>query len=185
MSAPDAKAAAAASLATAIATQVSGEIASQLKLIGDMLATQSVAIAALDMRLAAFETLATQTPSAAKRPIVLAGAPNAASGTTAAAANVKVAIPNVLIYFKTKFAEGGDYRTTYATAANITLVESDAKFAKHLGKSDTADYWKAAAGIIWPTLPADQQEKIRADLKVYSDLVKREAAAPQLEEDAA
>ena len=174
-----------AALAKGISDLVVAGTSESFKTIATMLAELTVAVGALDLRLDGLKAvLATPPTAVAKRAVVLAGAAPAA-GTSGVATGVKVAPPNAMNYFKAKFAEGGAYRETYATQANLALVESDAKFAKHLGKSDTADYWKAAAGIIWPTLSADQQDKIRADRNVYAEQVQREATAPQLEEEVA
>ena len=177
-----------AALAKGISDLVVAGTSESFKTIATMLAELTVAVGALDLRLEGLKAvMATPPTAAAKRAVVLAGAAPAAgaAGVAGVATGGKVAPPNAMNYFKAKFAEGGSYRETYATQANLALVESDAKFAKHLGKSDTAEYWKAAAGIIWPTLSADQQDKIRADRNVYAEQVQREATAPQLEEEEA
>ena len=171
-------------LVGAIATGVQNILAADLRTLGEGIAMLKVMIASILARLETLEAAANSGGTATKRAVRTGAAAKAGAKKPAGTLSKNM---NAKLYFRYLMQEDLEgVRDIYGTEANLVEAEkNDSAVAKRDRKKDEAGYFSAVGAYIWGhILTKEQQEEFRAKGKAFKEMADRNAAAPQLEEDA-
>lgn len=181
-----------AALVNAIADGVHAKLATDFTKLAEQVSKLTVTCNSICVRLDTLDAAVATGGAAAKRTVRGAGAAKGAAAkktaSKAASADDEIAkVTNSLLYFRYALKKDlDDYQATFGTEENVAEAEKDAAVGKKDRDKNPEEWWSAVGAALWKLVLSDEQKKeIRGHYDAWKENLNRDAAEPQLDEDAA